>query len=70
VWTPEFPGDVQQGTIRWGSSIQGNGDPVARHETIAGVPLGVRRTFWSMAKTSGLLSTARADVAVAKAAGQ
>jgi hypothetical protein len=61
-FTPKFPGDVPAGKIRWGSSIQGNGDPVARHETTAGVPLGVRRTFWSMAKTSGLLSTARADV--------
>ena len=65
-WTPQFPGDVQPGTIRWGCSIEGNGDPVARHETIAGVPIGVRRTFWDMGKVDKLVATAKADIAAGR----
>lgn len=65
VWQPAFPGDTQPGTIRWGCSHQGNGVPTS-HETDAGVPVGVRRTFWSMSKVSGMVSTARADIAAGR----
>ena len=66
AWVPQFPGDVQPGTIRWGCSIEGNGDPVARHETIAGVALGLRRTFWDMGKVDKLVATAAADIAAGR----
>jgi hypothetical protein len=62
AWTPQFPGDVKPGTIRWGCSIEGNGDPVARHESIAGTPIGLRRTFWDMGKVDRLVATAKADI--------
>lgn len=59
-WVPKFAGDVKPGNIRWGCSYQSNGVPVS-HETAAGVAVGVRRTFWDMSKTAGLLSTVKAD---------
>lgn len=60
-WAPKFAGDTQAGQqIRWGCSYNSNGVPSA-HETAAGVPVGLRRTFWDMSKTASLLSTVKAD---------
>lgn len=63
---PAFPGDPGPGRIRWGAGIGGNADPVARHESAAGVPMGVRRTYWSMAKAASLIATAKADIAAGR----
>ncbi len=44
-----FPGDPNPKVskkVYWGSSIHGNGDPVARHEKATGKSLSIRRTFW------------------------
>jgi hypothetical protein len=60
--TTSFPGDVAKGTIRWGCSYNSNGVP-SPHETAAGVPVGVRRTFWDMSKTASLIATAKGDIA-------
>lgn len=65
VWTPRFPGDVQPGTIRWGCSQRNNGVPTA-HETAAGVPVGVRRTFWRLDQAAKIVDTARADIAAGR----
>jgi len=62
-WQARFPGDTRPGTLRWGASITGNGDPVARHETAAGHPLGIRRTFWQAGQVDKMAATARADLA-------
>jgi hypothetical protein len=59
-WVPKFAGDVKPGNIRWGCSHQSNGVPTS-HETAAAKAVGLRRTFWRMSKTSGLLSTVKAD---------
>jgi hypothetical protein len=49
--------------LLWGSSITGNGDPVARHEKPAGHPLTVRRTFWQWdQRTGSMVDTARGDI--------
>ena len=64
--TGSFPGDVAPGTVRWGASIGGNADP-GRHESVAGVPLGLRRTFFSWdQRTGSLVNTARADLAAGR----
>lgn len=65
-WTPAFPGDTRPGTLRWGASITGNGDPVARHEAAAGHPLGIRRTFWQSAQVDKMAATAKADLAAGR----
>jgi len=65
-WTPKFAGQPKPGTIRWGAAIGGNGDPVARHETQAGVPMGVSRTFWDMSKTASLLTRVKKDQAAGR----
>lgn len=60
----DYPGQPAPGTVYWGASIQGNGDPVARHERhVNGAKLGLRRTFfrWDQ-RTSSLVSHARDDV--------
>ncbi|HEX8699462.1 MAG TPA: hypothetical protein VF815_11540 [Myxococcaceae bacterium] len=58
-----FPGLAPAGKLVWGSSLKGNGDPVARHESVAGHPLAVRRTFWQWPeRTSNLVTTARDDL--------
>lgn len=62
-WQARFPGDTRPGTLRWGASITGNGDPVARHEAAAGHPLGIRRTFWQAGQVDKMAATARADLA-------
>lgn len=64
-WTPAFPGDTEPGTIRWGCSHQSNAVPSA-HETAAGVPVGVRRTFWRLDQAASLVSTCRADLAAGR----
>ena len=66
-FVPSFPGDVAPGSVRWGSSISGNGDPVARHESTAGVPLGVRRTFYGWdQRTGSMVRNARNDIAAGR----
>jgi hypothetical protein len=58
-----YPGEPANGTLLWGSSITGNGDPVARHEKPAGHPLTVRRTFWQWdQRTGSMVDTARGDI--------
>jgi hypothetical protein len=56
-----FPGRAPPGKLVWGASIKGNGDPVARHETVAGHPLAVRRTFWQWDERTGRLITTASD---------
>jgi hypothetical protein len=63
---PAFPGDVAPGVVRWGAAIGGNSDP-ARHESVAGTNLGLRRTFFSWSQRTGsLVNTARADLAAGR----
>ncbi|MFN7151791.1 MAG: hypothetical protein ACK4V6_20215 [Microthrixaceae bacterium] len=64
--TSGFPGDVAAGSLRWGAAIGGNSDP-ARHESVAGAPMGLRRTFFQWKQRSGsLVSTAKADLAAGR----
>jgi hypothetical protein len=66
-FVPGFPGDVAPGSIRWGAAIQGNGDPVARHESVAGVPMGVRRTYFGWTHRTGwMIRVARTDLAAGR----
>ena len=59
-----FPGRAPTGQLVWGASVQGNGDPVARHESVAGHSLALRRTFWQWnQRTGALVTTARDDLA-------
>jgi hypothetical protein len=58
--TLTFPGDPGAGKIRWGCSYMSNGIPTP-HETAAGVPVGVRRTFWRLDQASSLISACKAD---------
>ena len=60
-WTKTFPGRAPPGKLVWGASIKGNGDPVARHETVAGHPLAVHRTYWHWPQRTGPLVTTAAD---------
>jgi hypothetical protein len=55
-----YPGKPAAGKIRWGCSYNSNGVP-SPHEQAAGVPVGIRRTFWDMSKTTSLVSTVKAD---------
>jgi len=59
-----YPGEPANGKILWGASIQGNGDPVSRHEDAAGHPLTLHRTYfkWSQ-RSGGMVTTARSDIA-------
>ncbi|WP_394840766.1 hypothetical protein LZC95_27290 [Pendulispora brunnea] len=62
--TAAYPGQAPAGKLVWGASIDGNGDPVARHESVAGHPLAVRRTFWQWSQRTGaLVNTAKDDLA-------
>jgi hypothetical protein len=62
--TADFPGAVPAGKIRWGAGINGNGDPVPRHETPSGQPLALRRTFWRWdQRLGGMVNAARDDLA-------
>lgn len=59
-----FPGLPPAGKLLWGASIEKNGDPVARHESVASHPLALRRTFWQWdQRLGGLVTTARDDLA-------
>ena len=61
-----FPGDVAPGSVRWGAAITGNGDP-SRHESVAGVPMGVRRTYYGWQHRTGkMIDTARSDLAAGR----
>jgi hypothetical protein len=58
-----YPGRPGAGTLMWGASIQGNGDPVSRHESAAGHVLTLRRTYWQWdQRTGSMIRTARSDV--------
>src|SRR5690242_2221456 len=57
-----YPGQPAPGSIYWGSSVQGNGDPVARHELPSGQVLSIHRTFWQWKhRTTDLVATAGDD---------
>ncbi|MBK7586221.1 MAG: hypothetical protein IPI67_39305 [Myxococcales bacterium] len=61
---PDYPGQAPAGMLVWGAAVSGNGDPVVRHETPAGHPLAVRRTFfqWSQ-RTTSMITIAKDDLA-------
>ncbi len=61
-----FPGDVAAGYVRWGAAIGGNSDPVARHENIAGVPMGLRRTYFGWDNRMKAVTMARNDLAAGR----
>jgi hypothetical protein len=62
-----YPGRPAPGTLYWGAAVGGNTDPTARHETPAGTPLGVRRTFFQWRqRTTSLLAIARDDIATGR----
>lgn len=49
ITLPRFAGDpmpLVTGKSFWGAAINGNGDPVPRHETPSGASLSIRRTFY------------------------
>jgi hypothetical protein len=61
---PAYPGQAPPGTLLWGAAVGGNGDPVVRHETPAGHPLAVRRTFFTWEqRTTSLIKIAKDDIA-------
>ncbi|CAN5203533.1 hypothetical protein BH23BAC3_BH23BAC3_32440 [soil metagenome] len=61
---PDYPGQPEPGKLFWGSSIQANGDPVARHENPSGETLALRRTFWRWdQRTGNMINTALGDIA-------
>ena len=66
--TPAYPGQPAGGTVFWGASIEGNGDPVTRHEQHAGVPMALRRTFfqWRHIDSNYLAHMARDDLAAGR----
>lgn len=62
-----FPGAPEAGTVLWGASVTGNTDPAVRHEQPAGVPVGVRRTFFQWRhRTSYMVDTAQHDLSVGR----
>lgn len=62
--TGSFAGAPRPGTIFWGAAVNGNGDPVPRHEVPSGHPLSVRRTYFSWAqRTTSLVRIASDDLA-------
>lgn len=65
-----FPGDPRPsatGKLFWGAAINGNGDPMTRHEQQSGVSLSLRRTFfgWRHHETANsyLYKTVENDIA-------
>lgn len=67
AWTGRYPGDTRPGHLRWGCSIEGNGDPHARHEAHTGRPIGVRSTFWQWGqRLTQLATTCRTDLAAGR----
>ncbi|NUP07037.1 MAG: hypothetical protein HOW73_13365 [Polyangiaceae bacterium] len=60
----EYPGRPAKGTLYWGAGVGGNASPVSRHETPAGHPLTVHRTFfqWNQ-RTSSMITMANDDSA-------
>lgn len=64
---PAFPGDVAPGFVRFGAAIDGNGDPIARHESVVNAPIGIRRTFWRWdQRTTSMIRTANSDLAAGR----
>lgn len=63
VFHAAYPGQPARGSVFWGAAISGNGDPITRHETPAGAPLALHRTFYQWAqRTTSLVATARGDL--------
>lgn len=59
----DYPAQPESGTIFWGSSIHGNGDPVERHEKPSGETLSLRRTFWQWnERTTNMIDIAHDDL--------
>lgn len=58
---PKYPGQPPRGTVLWGAAINGNGDPIARHETPSGHPLSVHRTYFVWTQRSGAMVTMAKD---------
>lgn len=66
--SPRFPGDPnprQTSRTWWGAAVSGNGSPAA-HESAAGVPLAIRRRYyttvqWAPSPDSALLQAVRED---------
>lgn len=59
----DYPGQPTPGSIYWGSTITGNGDPVIRHENPSGEKLALWRTFWHWTeRTDGMINVARNDL--------
>jgi hypothetical protein len=62
-----YPGEPPNGTLVWGASITGNGDPVSRHEQPSGHALTLRRTFWQWSQRTGsMINTAKGDLAAGR----
>jgi hypothetical protein len=63
MFAAAYPGQPAPGKLFWGAAISGNGDPITRHETPAGAPLALHRTFWQWnQRTTNLVQTARGDL--------
>ncbi len=56
-----YPGRPANGTLYWGAGIGGNDDPVARHESQAGHPLTLHRTFFQWSQRTGSMITMAED---------
>lgn len=67
--TSRFPGDPNPkatGKAYWGAGIDGNGDPIVRHERPSGKSLSIRRTFWQWSDhdavpNDSIFTTVKAD---------
>ncbi|MEJ7598888.1 MAG: hypothetical protein WKG01_13350 [Kofleriaceae bacterium] len=63
VFHAAYPGQPVPGSVFWGAAISGNGDPITRHETPAGAPLALHRTFWQWNhRATNLVQAARDDL--------
>ena len=61
---PAHPAQPPAGTLFWGAAINGNGDPVERHEDPSGYVLSIRRTFFQWDHRTGyMIDTAQDDLA-------
>ncbi|MEX0686975.1 MAG: hypothetical protein WD267_06430 [Balneolales bacterium] len=63
VIDPAYPGQPAPGKVFWGAAINGNGDPVVRHENPSGETMALRRTFWRWdQRVSNMITTASDDI--------
>ncbi len=59
----DYPAQPAVGTVFWGAAINGNGDPVERHEAPSGHALSIRRTFFRWDHRTGyMIDVAQDDV--------